>query len=159
MSVSARTYPIFRTERTLVLAIAVFALVPVLYVLGRALLVSRNVAYWDELDTALLLLLRLDNGATWQEVLGQLFALGNEHRTFTSRLLFATSYWTTGTVNFAIIGAIGNLFICTLCGLLIYSAGTNVRRVRMGVLLAFLLFQLEHYENFQWSLERSASKR
>lgn len=151
MSVSARTYPIFRTERTLVLAIAVFALVPVLYVLGRALLVSRNVAYWDELDTALLLLLRLDNGATWQEVLGQLFALGNEHRTFTSRLLFATSYWTTGTVNFAIIGAIGNLFICTLCGLLIYSAGTTVRRVRMGVLLAFLLFQLEHYENFQWS--------
>jgi hypothetical protein len=151
MSVSARTYPIFRTERTLVLAIAAFALVPVLYVLGRALLVSRNVAYWDELDTALLLLLRLDNGATWQEVLGQLFALGNEHRTFTSRLLFATSYWTTGTVNFAVIGAIGNLFICTLCGLLIYSAGTTVRRVRMGVLLAFLLFQLEHYENFQWS--------
>lgn len=143
--------PIFRTERSLVLAFIVIGLMPVLYILGHALLISRNVAYWDELDTALLLLLRLDHGATWQEVLGQLFALGNEHRTFTSRLLFATSYWATGTVNFAIIGAIGNLFIVGLCGLLIYHARTTVRRVRMGVLLAFLLFQLEHYENFQWS--------
>jgi hypothetical protein len=151
MSVSARTYPIFRTERTLVLAIAAFALVPVLYVLGRALLVSRNVAYWDELDTALLLLLRLDQATTVSQVLAHLFALGNEHRTFTSRLLFATSYWTTGTVNFVVIGAIGNLFICALCGLLVYTAGSTARRVFLGVLLAFLLFQLEHYENFQWS--------
>lgn len=151
MSAPARAIPIFRNERTLITAIAAIALVPVAYVLCRALLVSRNVAYWDELDTALLLLLRLDNGASWQEVLAQLFALGNEHRTFTSRLLFATSYWTTGTVNFAIIGAIGNLFICSLCGLLVYFAGSTVRRVYMGVLLAFLLFQLEHYENFQWS--------
>ncbi|MCX6953168.1 MAG: hypothetical protein NTV51_13530 [Verrucomicrobia bacterium] len=151
MPVAARPIPFLRTERAFVMAIAGFALVPVAYVLGRAFLVSSNVAYWDELDTALLLLLRLDHGATWQEVLGQLFALGNEHRTFTSRLLFATSYWTTGTVNFAIIGAIGNLFICGLCGVLVYYAGTTARRVRMGVLLAFLLFQLEHYENFQWS--------
>lgn len=151
MSVTVRTIPIFRTERALVSAIAAIALVPVAYVLCHALLVTRNVAYWDELDTALLFLLRLENGATWQEILNQLFALGNEHRTFTSRLLFATSYWTTGTVNFAVIGAIGNLFICGLCGLLITYAGSTARRVRMGVLLAFLLFQLEHYENFQWS--------
>jgi len=151
MSVSARPLPIFRTERALVLAIAAFALVPVLYVLGRALLVSRNVAYWDELDTALLLLLRLDQATTVSQVLAHLFALGNEHRTFTSRLLFATSYWTTGTVNFVVIGAIGNLFICALCGLLVYTAGSTPRRVFLGVLLAFLLFQLEHYENFQWS--------
>lgn len=151
MPAATRHIPIFRTERALVLALAAIGLVPVVYVLARALLVSRNVAYWDELDTALLLLLRLDHASTWREVLSNLFALGNEHRTFTSRLLFATSYWTTGTINFAIIGAIGNLFICTLCGLLIYYAGTTVRRVRLGLLLTFLLFQLEHYENFQWS--------
>ena len=142
---------LFRSERTLVRALVAVALVPVVFILTRAFLVSRNVAYWDELDTALLLLLRLDGNSNWSQVLGHLFALGNEHRTFTSRLLFATSYWTTGTVNFAVIGAIGNLFICALCGLLVYTAGNTNRRVLMGVLLAFLLFQLEHYENFQWS--------
>ena len=143
--------PFFRSERTLVRVLVAVALLPVLFILTRAFLVSRNVAYWDELDTALLLLLRLHGDSTGSQVLDHLFALGNEHRTFTSRLLFATSYWTTGTVNFVVIGAIGNLFICALCGLLVYTAGTTVRRVLMGPLLAFLLFQLEHYENFQWS--------
>lgn len=151
MSEPSATIPFFRSERTLVRVIGMIAVIPVIYVLTRALVVSRNVAYWDELDTALVLLLRLHGNPPWSEVLASLFALGNEHRTFTSRLLFATSYWTTGTVNFAVIGAIGNLFICALGGLLIYTAGTTVRRVRMGVLLAFLIFQLEHYENFQWS--------
>ena len=151
MSAPGAPIPFLRSERALVRALWVIGLIPVVYILTHALLVSRNVAYWDELDTALLLLLRLDSDPSWSEVIANLFAVGNEHRTFTSRLLFATSYWTTGTINFAIIGAIGNLFICALCGLLIATAGTPVRRLRMGVLLAFLIFQLEHYENFQWS--------
>ena len=151
MSEPSATFPFFRSERVLVRALWAVALIPVAYILTHALLVSRNVAYWDELDTALLLLVRLDSDLSWSQLLANLFALGNEHRTFTSRLLFATSYWTTGTINFAVIGAIGNLFICALCGLLIYTAGTTVRRVRLGVLLAFLIFQLEHYENFQWA--------
>jgi hypothetical protein len=151
VSATTRHIPIFRTERTLVLVLAVIGLVPVLYVLARAFLVSRNVAYWDELDTVLNFILRLKQSSTWQAAAGQLFELGNEHRTFTSRLLFALSYVLTGTVNFVVIGAIGNLFICALCGVLIYYAGTTVRRVTLGVVLAFCLFQLEHYENFQWS--------
>ena len=122
MSGPGAPIPFLRSERALVSALWVIGLIPVIYILTHALLVSRNVAYWDELDTALLLLLRLDNDPSWSEVIANLFALGNEHRTFTSRLLFATSYWTTGTINFAIIGAIGNLFICALCGLLIATA-------------------------------------
>ena len=34
--------------------------------------------------------------------------------------------------------------------LLIASAGSGMRRLRLGVLLAFVLFQLENYENFLW---------
>ncbi len=151
MSAPSRHIPIFRTERTLVLALAAIGLVPVFYVLTRAFLVSRNVAYWDELDTVLNFLLRLKQNSTWQAAVGQLFELGNEHRTFTSRLLFALSYLLTGTVNFVVIGALGNLFICALCGVLVYYAGTTVRRITLGLVLAFFLFQLEHYENFQWS--------
>lgn len=146
-----RPLSFFRTERALVLAAALVALFPVAYTLIRAFSVARDVAYWDELGTVLLFLMRLEDGSTWMDALGQLFALGNEHRTFTSRLLFATSYWLTGTVNFVVIGVIGNLFICGLCGLLVYYAGSTARRVRLGLLLAFFLFQLEHYENFQWS--------
>ncbi len=140
-----------RSERALVGALAVVALLPVVYTLVCAFSVARDVAYWDELGTVLLFLLRLDHGSNWQDTLSQLFALGNEHRTFTSRLLFALSYWFTGTVNFVVIGVIGNLFICGLCGLLVYYAGTTARRIRLGLVLGFLLFQLEHYENFQWS--------
>lgn len=147
----SRLQTYFRGERPLVGALALVALLPVIYTLVRAFSVARDVAYWDELGTVLLFLLRLDHGSSWQDTLSQLFALGNEHRTFTSRLLFALSYWLTGTVNFVVIGIIGNLFICGLCGLLIYYAGTTARRVRLGLVLGFLLFQLEHYENFQWS--------
>lgn len=124
---------------------------PVLFVLVRALLASWNVAYWDELDTSLAFLLRLNSSASWHEALDQLFAVNNEHRMFTSRLLFAVSYLITGTVNFVAIGIIGNLFLCALCAILVATAGSTERKVRMGVLLAFLLFQLEHYENFLWS--------
>jgi hypothetical protein len=65
--------------------------------------------------------------------------------------MFAASYWLTGTVNFHVIGAIGNLFLVGACATLIAAAKTWERRVRMGVVLAFLMFQLEHFENFLWS--------
>jgi len=43
------------------------------------------------------------------------FHSNNEHRMVTSRLMFAASYWLTGTVNFHVIGAIGNLFLVGAC--------------------------------------------
>jgi hypothetical protein len=126
-------------------------LLPVVYLLVRGFLASRNVAYWDELDSALGLLVHLKSGAGWREVLNDLFAVTNEHRTVTSRILFVVSYGWTGTVNFTVVGVIGNLFICALAGLLVVNAGDDPRKIRMMVLLAALLFQLEHFENFFWS--------
>lgn len=128
-----------------------FALVPVALTAATVVPAMRNIAFWDELDTALELMLRLDAGAGWREVLERLFAINNEHRMVTSRLLFATSYWLTGTVNFAVIGAIGNLFLVGLCVLLVVAQRGAVRRVWMTVVLAFLMFQLGHFENFIWS--------
>jgi hypothetical protein len=46
---------------------------------------------------------------------------------------------------------IGNLFICGVCGLLLATAATPVRRLQLAVLLSGLLFQLQHFENFFWS--------
>ena len=127
------------------------ALMPVLYIAARVIASSRNIVFWDEFDTALDLILRIDAGAGWRELLQRFVAINNEHRTVTSRLMFASSYWLTGTVNFHVIGAIGNLFHVTTCLLLIFAVDGWIRRIRMAVVLAFLMFQLEHFESFIWS--------
>jgi hypothetical protein len=126
-------------------------LMPVVYMMGRGLLASRNIADMDDIDGTLMLLIRLNDGWSWSELGEWLFELVNEHRMVTSRLLITVSYALTGTVNFNVLGVIGNLFLCGLCGLLIRNAGTPERRWSLALLLAGLLFQLEHFENFFWS--------
>jgi hypothetical protein len=117
----------------------------------RSLLAMRNAAYWDEIETVLDFLLKVKASPTWPDTLAQLFSTGNEHRTMTSRLLFAVSYWLTGSVNFVVIGIIGNLCLFGVGAVLMATAGTVVRRVQLGVVCAFLFFQLQHFENFFWS--------
>ena len=113
-----------RFSGVLLAGFAVLALVPVLNIAGHVAAVARNVAYWDEFETVLSLLLQLDASPTLGDTLTRLFEVTNEHRIFTSRLLFATSYWLTGTVNFAVIAAIGDAFLVGLCALLVWQAGT-----------------------------------
>ena len=137
--------------RGMAFLLSVVALAPVAYMLGRGLMASRNVAYMDDIDGTLMLLIRLHDGGSWSDLGQWLFEISNEHRMVTSRLLVTLSYWLSGTVNFNIMGVIGNLFLCTLCGLLIRTAGTAERRWGMALLLAGFLFQLEHFENFFWS--------
>jgi hypothetical protein len=138
----------FRPVAILLLALSI---VPVAFVGHHVASATRNVAYWDELDTAVQLVLQLDAGLGFSDFAGRIFAISNEHRMVTSRLIYAVSYWLTGTVNFAVIGFIGNASIVVLCLMLLYTAGTIERRVRLGLLLAMLLFQLQHYENLLWA--------
>ncbi|MBL9202519.1 MAG: hypothetical protein JNL39_18555 [Opitutaceae bacterium] len=127
------------------------ALAPVVVMAAMVVPASRNIAFWDEIDTAIDFIIRLDAGAGWREVVERLFAVNNEHRMVTSRLIFAASYWLTGTVNFHVIGAIGNLCLVGACAILVAAQSGWPRRLRMGVMLAFLMFQLGHFENFFWS--------
>ena len=127
------------------------ALVPVVFVALTVAGSARNIVYWDEFDTALDLLLALDTGVDLRGFFERIFAINNEHRMITSRLLFALSWWTTGTVDFEVIGAVGNCFLILLCVTLVASAGRIERRVRLGVILAAFMFHLQHYENFLWS--------
>ncbi|MEY4814715.1 MAG: hypothetical protein RLZZ162_1788, partial [Verrucomicrobiota bacterium] len=123
------------------------ALLPLIYIGLRATEAGRNVAYWDEFETALALLMRLHTGVGSGVFLDELFAVNNEHRMVMSRLLFTASYWLTGTVNFSVISLLGNGFLLALCAILIVGAGTVTRRLRLGLVLALGLFQLENYEN------------
>lgn len=139
------------TRRTWVhLALYLLACLPVLYVLSRAVAASRNIVYWDEFDTVLQLVLRLNEGVSVRGFLRELFAINNEHRMVTSRLLTATTYWLFGKIDFQALSALGNGSVIVLCGLLLREAGTAVRRVRLAVLLAFIVFHLAHYENILW---------
>ena len=125
--------------------------VPLLHIADRAIEAGRNIAYWDEYETALALILRLDRGDSPAAVLGDFFAVNNEHRMVTSRLMFAVSYWLTGTINFSIISLIGNATLLALAVLLVHAATTAERRLRLGVVLVFGIFHLANYENFLWS--------
>lgn len=127
------------------------ALAPVFFVLLEAAHASRNVPYWDEYDTVLAFVLRLDDGMGPGRLLRELFAPDNEHRMLTSRIIVASYYALTGGVSFSILSMLGNASIVLLGGLLIVHAGSLARRLRLAVLLAFLLFHLQHYENFLWS--------
>ncbi len=138
-------------RQVVVLFFVLLAFAPAAFVVSRVAEANRDVAYWDEIDTALNLVLQLDKGLGLEPFLARLFEISNEHRMVTSRLMFAASYWLTGTVDFSVISWIGNLSLFALCGLLVWAVRTPERRVRLGLLLAMLMFQLEHYENFLWS--------
>ena len=131
--------------------LALLALLPVAFIALGVIEASRNVVYWDEFDTVLDLLLTLDSGVDARGFFERIFAVNNEHRMITSRLLFVASWWLTGTVDFRVIGAIGNLFLVVLCVTLVVAAGTSERRLRLGLILAFLMFQFGHFENLLWS--------
>jgi hypothetical protein len=141
----------FRSVRLAIGLFTLMALVPLVFIGFRVFEATRNIVYWDEFDTVLDLLLQLDAGMNVRDFFERIFAINNEHRMLTSRLIFVTIWWLTGMVDFRIIGAIGNLFLVGFCLALVYNAGTAERRVGLGVLLGALMFQLGHFENLLWS--------
>jgi hypothetical protein len=134
-----------------VLALAILAVAPVLHLWIRATGVQRDIAYWDEYDTAIALVLKLADGLDGWPLLAELVGVNNEHRIVASRVLFAVLYWSRGTLDFVTVGMIGNSTVVALGLVLVAAVRPGARRLRLAVLLGLLLFQLEHYENFLWS--------
>src|SRR5688500_2836034 len=87
---------VFR-HRALLRPVAIFlialSLVPAAVIGTHAASATPNVACWDELDTAVQLVLHLASGIGAGDFVSRIFALSNEHRMVTSRLMFAASYW------------------------------------------------------------------
>ena len=146
-----QTTPLPLSSRRLpLLGWLLLAALPVAFVAAQIAAATRNIAYWDEMAT-LDFVLRLDAGETLREALHQIVAVDSEHRTVTSRVLFALSYALTGGVNFKVMSVIGNLFLAGACALLALAAAGTAARVRCGVVLALVVFQLEQFENFYWA--------
>lgn len=131
--------------------IALLALAPLLFIFQKTEPARRNIVYWDEFDTAIAMLLRIASKPTAEGVVGEMFAINNEHRMVTSRLLFAANYAATGSVNFDFLNLAGNATLLGLVAVLVVHVRTRPRRLIMLLVLAAFCFQLEHYENFMWS--------
>ncbi len=140
-----------QAKRGYVWLLAAFACLPIIYVIMHVIAGSRNVPYWDEYDSALDFVLGINRKTSFFEKVTWFFSMSNEHRMLTSRSLFAVEYWLTGGINFHFIGFIGNVFLFITCALLVWSVRTVERRLSLFVLLAFIVFQLQNYENFLWS--------
>ncbi len=124
---------------------------PVLFIAIRVALNLRNIAYWDEFDSVLDYLVKINSGDTWLDWLQRLFAVHNEHRMVTSRLLFSLGYTLTGSINFAVLGAIGDSFLVLLCAVLVAQTKNSAMRWRLALVLALGMFHLQHHENLFWS--------
>lgn len=127
------------------------ALAPLAYVALLIMEGSRNIPYWDEIDSALSFVVDLERKHGAWETLSHFFALSNEHRMLTSRIIFAVEYWSTGTLNFNLIGWLGNAFLVGACAVLLSNIRGVTRNVCFLFLLCFSVFQLGNYENFLWS--------
>jgi hypothetical protein len=146
----APSFPAVR-RHALPLGLALLAAVPVAFIALRVADAARNIPFWDEFDGVLAFLLRLDTGVSWGDFFARVFSLDSEHRTVVSRLIVAATFGLTGEANFNLLAAIGNLSFVAMAALLVSSAAGLARRVRLGVILAFGLFHLQHYETFLWS--------
>jgi hypothetical protein len=126
-------------------------LIPIGFVAWRVQLSLRDIVFWDEFDAVLSFIVRLYERTGWSDVLQLATSWHNEHRPLTSRLLYTLVYALTGKVNFILIGIIGNLYLLMGCVLLVLAMKTGMRRLQMGVILAWSVFQLQQHENFFWS--------
>ena len=133
------------------LVLILVALLPLWRVLDLTADARRDVVYWDEFDTALALALKLDSRPPVGEIARELLSLNNEHRMVLSRLIFATSYWLTGGIDFVALDWIGNLAIVAACLALVLHVRAPRQRLLLGLLLAAFVFQLGNYENLVWS--------
>lgn len=127
------------------------ALASVLLVTTQLALHLRNIPYWDEIDGVLTNLPRFDATDDWSLRLEQLFALQNEHRTFTSNLLFAAIHAFGAPLNFTAIAVIGDFFLVGLGALLITRAASGRAALRLATVLGLGVVHLQHHENFFWS--------
>ncbi len=132
-------------------ALWLLVIIPAIFVAANAVLYLRNIVFWDEFDTVLHFLTQLkthpDLNTWWHEITG----IQNGHRMVTSRLLTAVLWKLTGTVDFRWLGMIGNLYLGVLYIVLVQAAPSGWSRLRLGLGMGLLLFQLQHYESLFWS--------
>jgi hypothetical protein len=132
--------PGFRRRWLVAAALISAALLPVWQVVEKTADARRNIVYWDEFDTALSLVLRLESGLAPADFWREMLAENNGHRLVMSRLVYTAIHAVAGRINFA-----------AAVLLAVFSTGGGARRLLLALLLSAAVFNLSHYENFLWS--------
>lgn len=132
-------------------ALIIAALIPVWQVVEKTADARRNIVYWDEFDTALSLVLRLESGLAPTDFWREIFAENNGHRLVMSRLVYTAIHAVAGRIDFAALDWIGVGAIAAAVLLAVFAADGGARRLLLALLLSAAVFNLSHYENFLWS--------
>jgi len=143
--------PGLRRRRFFAAVLIGMALVPVWQVFEKTADARRNIVYWDEFDTALSLVLRLESGLAPADFWREMLAENNGHRIVMSRLVYTAIHSVAGRINFAALDWIGVGAIAAAILLAIFAAVGGTRRLLLALLLSGAVFNLSHYENFLWS--------
>jgi hypothetical protein len=126
------------------LILAALAGLPLAFMMWEFCHHVRNVPLWDEFESVIefgLLLGDAQSPADWEELF---LRQHNEHRMFTSRVIFAAMILLTGQANFIALAVIGNLFLVATVVLLVRTRSGRAARVAMLGCAGPLLWQLQH---------------
>ncbi|WP_461080760.1 hypothetical protein [Spirosoma flavus] len=110
-----------------------------------------NIPKWD--DHALRAFLYYsDQETTFTGKIHQLFKQHNEHRIVYDRIVTLLDYWLFGKLNFVHLMVVGNLSLVGLLAVFIAVLNRAGKSVLYAIPVAFLIFNLSHWENMYWGM-------
>lgn len=135
-----------KRERLRPFAQGLMLIVPVVLFLFQIAAFARDIPFMDDIDAVLDYL-----SNPFPERLGHLFDFHNEHRIFTSRIIFETIYVILGRFDFRVCIWIGDAI---LLGYMLLLGHTFSKRVGLVFFMPFLwlFLDLSNYENTLWAM-------
>jgi len=134
------------------------AIIP-LYILFKNLQeFAVNLPNMDDYDSILNFIAEWKNGSASQKFF-LLFKQHNEHRIFSSRLIYVLCYLITGGINFITLIYIANLHLLLIAGVLIYFTFKILKKhwELVTILIAMCVFDLSSYENSNFAMSGMAN--
>jgi hypothetical protein len=111
-----------------------------------------NIPKGDDITDVLQVISAIEQSGSASEILAQLFGQHNDHRTFSSRLIYWGTYGLTGEINFRTLTFLANLGMLMLFIMLCHSVEKSKGRWWVMLTAAVLLFQLRVYALTLWPM-------
>jgi hypothetical protein len=127
--------------------------IPVIIFLSFVHKYALNLPHWDDYD-AVLAFMNSYKTAPINEKLALLFSQHNEHRIFSSRLVFVLYKGLFGSINFRHIIFINSFIIISVFGLLVYLVKQILPSLWQvaALALSICMFDLNNYENANFAM-------
>lgn len=113
---------------------------------------AMNVPIADDIFDVLQVVTALSQAESASSAFDIFYAQHNEHRTFTSRLIYYGVFKVLGEINFRTLIVIANLSLPLLLGLLLFRVRRHALRYLLVLPAAFIIFQLRAHGIMLWSM-------